>query len=374
MEDQFEIALLVAPGLETLLADEVREAGFPEPAIEVGAVIVRGGWPDVWKANLTLRGANRILIRVAHFHAEHLSQLDKACRKLPWGEWFPSGTTFRVEATCRKSKIYHTGAVVERVAKGVCGAVNGTLDTASGHLVMARIEKNQCTISIDTSGELLHKRGFKQAVAKAPMRETMAALFLRACEYRGNQPFIDPMCGSGTFPIEAAEMSLGLLPGRVRHFEFERLCAFDEKVFRDLKQALVISEDMEVPKIFGFDKNSAAIHSSQNNAMRAGVGEVIHFAQQPVSLLKNPDTEPGLILVNPPYGTRIGDMRQLRAVYETFGRVVIGQFPDWHVGLVTSEPRLAEATGLGLRPLGEAVPHGPIRIRLFSNVKPPAKR
>ena len=222
-----EIFLSCTPGLEPVLRDEAKEAGFANPQVVPGGVICEGDWPDVWSANLVLRGAGRVLARVARFRAMHLAQLDKRSRKVDWASLLRPDVPFRVEATCRKSRIYHAGAAAERVSKAITDAIGAEPVNKDGITVRVRIEDDLCEISLDTSGEPLHRRGHKQAVGKAPMRDTLAALFLRSCGYDGSEPVIDPMCGSGTFVLEAAEMALGLPPGRGRSFWFERLASFD---------------------------------------------------------------------------------------------------------------------------------------------------
>ncbi|MEM9810672.1 MAG: THUMP domain-containing class I SAM-dependent methyltransferase, partial [Pseudomonadota bacterium] len=186
------------PGLEPYLLEEARALGLFGTRQVPGGVEATGDWHDVWRANLWLRGASRVLVRLGTFRAAHLSTLDKRSRTLPWSELLYEGTPITVEATCRASKIYHSGAAAERVRKAALaksGAVDGGTDPLK---ILVRIERDLCTISLDTSGELLHKRGFKQSVVKAPLRETLAALLLRAAGFSGDEPVIDPMCGSGT--------------------------------------------------------------------------------------------------------------------------------------------------------------------------------
>ena len=220
-EGDFEIFLVTAPGLESALVAEAREKGFKQPAPILGGVTVTGGWTEVWRANLELRGAVRVLARVAEFRAMHLAQLDKRAHKVPWTQILRPDVPFRVEASCRKSRIYHEGAAAQRIKTAIKDALGAPVSPDAGIAIKARIDDDLCTISVDTSGESLHKRGHKEEVAKAPMRENMAALFLRQCGYRGSEPVVDPMCGSGTFVIEAAEIAIGLKPGRSRRFAFE---------------------------------------------------------------------------------------------------------------------------------------------------------
>ena len=231
----FEIFLSVAPGLEPALAEEAAEAGFRDVAVVVGGVTVSGGWPEVWRANLVLRGASRVLARIGAFRVMHIAQLDKRARKFPWGDVLRPDVPCRVEVTTRASKVYHAGAAKQRIERALTESFGARLADDAAVILKVRIEDDLCTISVDTSGESLHKRGHKQGVGKAPMRETLAAMFLRQCGYHGTEPVYDPMCGSGTFVIEAAEIAAGLLPGRSRRFAFEELTTFDSAAFAALK-------------------------------------------------------------------------------------------------------------------------------------------
>ena len=237
----FGIFMGCAPGLEAWLAEEAVERGFDGVEAVGGGVICRGDWPEVWRANLEMRGASRVLVRVAEFRAFHLAQMDKRARKVAWGEVLRPDVPVRVEATCRKSKIYHAGAAAQRVERAIAEELGAPLAKDAEIVVKVRIEDDLVSVSLDSSGEGLHKRGHKTAVGKAPMRETMAALFLRACGYQGGETVVDPMCGSGTFPIEAAEIAAGLQAGRGRSFAFERLAGFDAGAVDPLGRMMVHS-------------------------------------------------------------------------------------------------------------------------------------
>lgn len=358
--DDRTIFLSCQPGLEPLLLQEAREIGLSAPRKLPGGVEAEGGLAAAMRANLLSRGAMRVLLRLGSFPAAHLSQLDKRARGLPFGEFLPKGAKVRVEAVCQASKIYHSGAAAERVARAAAAA--GAVPGDEGLLIAVRIKKDVCSVSLDTSGELLHRRGFKQAVGKAPLRETQAALFLRACGYQGEEPVFDPMCGSGTFPIEGAEIALGLLPGRGRRFAGQEFIGFDRDAFEAMKAAPA----RETPFLFGgSDRDAGAVAAATANAQRAGVGGVMAFRALPVSEAKPPEGPPGLVMVNPPYGGRIGDKRALRALYAALGRRLTAEFSGWRVGLVTSEPMLAEATGLPFVEESPPTPHGPLKIRLY---------
>jgi putative N6-adenine-specific DNA methylase len=228
---------------------------------------------------------------------------------------------------------------------------------------MVRIEDDLCTLSVDTSGEALHKRGSKTATAKAPLRETLAALFLRSCGYRGQWPVLDPMCGSGSFVIEAAEVALGLAPGRARGFAFEQLVTHDPGVWEDERRALAAgTTDL---RFHGSDRDQGAIRAAAANAARAGVDGVASFTRAAVSDLVRPAGPPGLVIVNPPYGLRIGERKPLFAVHGALGAVLAERFAGWRVGMVTSDAGLARATGLPWDAPGPIVDHGGIKVRLW---------
>lgn len=357
MDQEFEIFASAPPGLEPFLLAEVVEAGFAAPAAVPGGVVFRGGWADVARANMCLRGAGRVLARIGSFRAMHLAQLDKRSRKFPWGEVLRADVPVRVEVTCRNSKIYHDRAARQRVETAIRETVGAPIEAEAALRVMVRIEDDLVTVSLDTSGEPLHRRGHKEAVGKAPMRETLAALFLRACGYDGSETVVDPMCGSGTFVLEAAEIATGLWPGRSRHFAFEDLALDVPRVGG--------AEPRPTPlRFYGSDRDDGAIRSSLANAERAGVAGICQFTRAAVSDLQRPEGAPGLVIVNPPYGARIGNRKQLFALYGALGQVMRDRFQGWRFGMVTSDVGLAKATGLALE-AGPPVAFGGLSVKLY---------
>jgi len=329
---QFEIFLVTVPGMESALCEEATARGFPACEVVSGGVSFQGDWSDVWRANLQLRGATRVLARIGSFRAFHLAQLDKRARKFLWGD------TLREEA-------------------GI------TIDAEAAIVLKVRIDDNLCTFSLDTSGAPLHIRGHKEAINKAPMRENLAALFLHHCGYDGTEPVVDPMCGSGTFVIEAAEIAAGLAPGRTRTFAFEDLASFDAAAWEAMKAAQHIKAPAQ--RFYGSDRDAGAIRMSQANATRAGVVDYCDFATHAISDLVPPEGPKGLVIVNPPYGGRIGNKKLLFAVYGALGKTLLNGFKGWRVGIVTSEPGLAKATGLPFKPNPIKVSHGGMGVALY---------
>jgi putative N6-adenine-specific DNA methylase len=362
-DGDFEIFIVTSPGLEPVLCAEARAKGFRDPMPVKGGVTIRGSWPEIWRANLEIRGAGRVLARIGAFRAFHLAQLDKRARRFAWGDVLRPDVPVRVEASCKGSRIYHAGAAAQRIERAIREELGAPVSPDAEVVVKARIDDDLCIISVDTSGESLHKRGHKEAVGKAPMRETLASLFLRQCGYDGGEPVVDPMCGSGTFVIEAAEIAAGLDPGRSRRFAFEQLASFDRAAWEGLRGTVAGAGPSF--RFYGSDRDAGAIDMSRANAARAGVSKITEFRQHAISDLMPPDGPPGLVIVNPPYGSRIGDTKQLYALYQALGGTLLARFTGWRVGLVTNEASLAGVSGLPFAPPTAPVSHGGLRVMLF---------
>ena len=365
MTEPTSLFLVTAPGLQNLLADEARAAGFVVTSMIPGGVSLKGGWAEAMRANLVLRGATRVLARVAEFPAAHMAELDKRARRLPWSDWLRPSVPVSVGTASHKSKLYHLGAIKSRV-EGALTANGFRVESGAPVRVMVRIDADVVTVSIDTSGELLHKRGLKVEVNKAPMRETLASLFLRACGFDGSEPVVDPMCGSGTFVIEAAEVAMGLAPGRVRDFAFEQLAAFDKGAWREMKSS-VAARDCAL-SFTGSDRDAGAVRMAAANAERAGVSEITRFHHRSISDAEPPEGPAGLVIVNPPYGARVGAAKPLYPLYASFGKVMKARFRGWRVGMVTSDAGLAKAADLDWAKPGPVVDHGGIKVRLWQAV------
>lgn len=371
-DQTFEIFLTAPPGLEPMLMAEVQQAGFDAPVLSPGGVTIRGTWDDVWRANLCLRGASKVLARIGEFRAFHLAQLDKRARKFPWGEILGQGVlteglSLKVEVTTnKKSKIYHAGAAVERFERAIAEEFGAKIAEGledADLVIKARFDDNNIQLSVDTSGEGLHKRGHKQAMGKAPMRETMAALCLRACGYDGTEPVLDPMCGSGTFVIEAAEIARHMMAGRARRFAFENLATYDPARVQNIKADWQNRES--ALQFYGSDRNVNVVRMANENAERAGVADMCTFLPVPVSEITRPEGATGLVIVNPPYGARIGKKKDLFALYSAFGEVMKDRFSGWRVGMITSDDQLAQATTLPWLPPLAPIAHGGLKVRLY---------
>lgn len=366
-QTDFEIFLGTAPGLEALLLAEAKAAGFNNPKTVGGGVVITGGWPDVWRANLTLRGASKVLARFGEIRAFHLAQLDKRARKFDWGDILTRDSKVKVEVvTNRKSKIYHAGAAVERIERAISeefGAIIVASVTDAEVIIKVRNDDNNLIMSVDTSGEGLHKRGHKQAMGKAPIRETMAALALRGCGFEGTETVIDPMCGSGTFLIEAAEIACNMMAGRSRSFAFEKLASYDLAEVERIRANWATKETQH--HFYGSDRNVNVIGFAKENAARAGVIDLCSFIPAALSEAARPDGPAGLVIVNPPYGSRIGKKKDLFSLYSAFGDVMRDRFAGWRVGMITADDQLAQATKLPWLPSSAPIAHGGLKVRLY---------
>jgi putative N6-adenine-specific DNA methylase len=262
---------------------------------------------------------------------------------------------FRV--TCRKSRLYHSDAVAERLGEAAAGRVAGVVASRSrdssddseasegdAQLFIVRITHDDCVVSVDSSGELLHRRGYRLASGKAPVRETLAAAMLIASDWDKASPLIDPMCGSGTIPIEAAMMARGIPPGAGRDFAFERWPSYVPAVWNHLRESIHQNYG-QTGVILASDRDDGVVKFARDNAARAGVENAIEFTTQAISHL-NPPPGPGWIATNPPYGVRVGESAPLRNLYSQFGKILRQKAPGYLVCLLSADRRLERLTGI----------------------------
>jgi putative N6-adenine-specific DNA methylase len=379
---------ITAPGLESLCAAELRELGAADATAEAGGVSFSGDARTLYRVNLGSRLASRVIARVAHFEARAFHELERLARQVPWDRYVAKGGAVKLRVTCRKSRLYHSDAVAQRIAEAISRKTGATVgsaggeeaamsstaaarippdadasanadedtDTGPGQLFVIRFLRDQCTISVDSSGELLHRRGYRQAIAKAPLRETLAAGMLRAIGWRGDTPLIDPMCGSGTIPIEGALMARRVAPGLtakgqlVRDYAFTRWPGHDESLWTGVvEDARSLINAGAIPHISGSDRDEGAITASVANAERAGVEGDIEFTRRPVSALEVPAGLPGSIVTNPPYGERVGAPAPLRDLYAALGHAARANAAGWTLAILAADPALAAEIRLRLR-------------------------
>jgi putative N6-adenine-specific DNA methylase len=382
-----ECFAVAAPGLEPLVAAELRALAELQPVavgeIEPGGVSFRAGRAGLYAANLHLRIASRVLVRIGAFHASAFHELERHAARLPWREFVASGRPVAFRVTSRKSRLYHQDAIAQRLlaaAAGAAGVSDGTAapkeatddphgseaTTPEGDVaqeLVVRLFRDECTVSADASGELLHRRGYRLATAKAPLRETLAAAMLVGSGWDGTAPLVDPMCGSGTIPIEAALLARRIPPGMARRFAFMRWPGFDESVWEQLVRQARERMLLRAPApILGSDRDAGAVAASAANAERAGVAGDIEWRRAAISAMA-PPPGPGWIVTNPPYGVRVGERRRLRDLYAQLGNVARRCCPGWEVALLAAHPELERQTGLE-RAVRFTTENGGIRVRL----------
>lgn len=370
-----ELFAVCPPGTEALLHRELAALGIKGRYVP-GGVELKGDADTIRRVNLESRLASRLLLRLGTFKTEFLNELEKLTAKLDVAPFIRGDAPLAVRATCKKSRIYHSGAAEERVHRALAKKLGATPAPAQADLdeddeppqtVLVRFEHDVCTLSLDTSGAHLHKRGYRLETAKAPMRETLAAAILAEAGYKGEAAFVDPLCGSGTFAIEAAMIATRTAPGRLRSFAFERWPSHDARAMRALREAADARRRPAPAPIVASDRDEGAVRAAQRNAGRAEVA--IDVRHQALSDSRPPASQ-GLLLTNPPYGARIGDPGQLRDLYASLGKLANRPYADWSVGFVTTEERLAQASGIAFTRLGPPIPHGGLRIKLYMREAP----
>ena len=344
---------IVAPGLEQLAAAELRAIGIAPGEIEPGGIAFTAEDAALFNANLRLRTVSRVIVRVAEFRATAFHELERLSRGVNWAALVAPGSAVRLRVTCRKSKLYHSDGVAQRVGDAIKRSVKGVTITGAkrdadddaeieapepdAQLVLVRFERDVCAISIDSSGELLHRRGYRLATAKAPLRETLAAAMLLAVGYDGSRPFMDPMCGAGTLAIEAALIARRIAPGLERGFSCERWPGAPLKKFDELRAAARAEIlPRAASSIIASDRDAGGAAAALANAERAGVAGDIEIRRGALSGITPPEGR-GLMLTNPPYGVRASSGGEVRNLYAQLGNVARAKCPGWTLAFLSAD-------------------------------------
>lgn len=356
------------PGLETALEAECSALGW-EPYLVEGGVEVEGPPGLHQEANLRLRTASRVLLRLGTFHADDEGALIRGLRALDLSRTWDRSAPPRLSVTLHRAGVPSQGVVFSAAAKawGLADVGRaGPLDDEGGPglTLLVRVEGNDFTVSADTSGEPLHRRGYRQEVSRAPLRETLAAGLLMLAGYDGSEPLVDPMCGSGTFLVEGAWMSMRRAPGLLHGFAFESFPGFDASAWA-ARKARAEAESLPAPRaaVYGFDINAGSLGTARRNARRAGM--TLALERKDLRTLTPPPGGPGLLVANPPYGKRLGEGDDLPGLYRALGNTVRKGFAGWRAALlVPDDSALVKALELpGARSL--PVRNGGLRCRLL---------
>ncbi len=380
MGSTFAAFVITAPGLEQVTASELRTLGLEPDSVEPGGLALEADHATIARLNIHLRTASRILIRLGGFHAASFAELERRAAKLPWAEYLVPGQGIAFRVTSKKSRLYHQDAIAERLARTAAGAVQGVVPVSwpgddhedptgapQPQRFIIRVFRDQVTVSADSSGALLHRRGYRKETAKAPLRETLAAAMLLGVGWDGSVPLVDPFAGSGTIPIEAAMIARRIAPGLHRSFAAEQWPGMPAGTFEEARAlALDARRSTLDVAIVASDRDAGAVAAMRHNAERAGVAADISIRQAVISELELPQTA-GWIVTNPPYGVRVGERLRLRNLYAQTGNVLRARARGWRLGLLSVHPALDQQLRLPLTPVWHTS-NGGIGVRLVEGV------
>lgn len=337
---------LIAPchfGMEAVLKREILDLGYDVSRVEDGKVTFIGDMEAVCYANIFLRSAERILIKVGTVHAETFDELFEGTKALPWEKYIPADGKFWVaKATSIKSKLFSPSDIQSIMKKAMVDRLRQVYhtdwfeETGAPYPVRVTFLKDEAVIGLDTSGESLHKRGYRRLTSKAPITETLACAIILFTPWKKDRILVDPFCGSGTFPIEAAMMAANMAPGMNRSFlsdQWENLIP-KQSWYEVLDEARSMVDTQIETDIQGYDIDGEVIRAARENARLAGVDHLIHFQQRPVAQLHHPKKY-GFVITNPPYGERIEDKKNLPALYREIGDA-FGRLDCWSEYLITA--------------------------------------
>ena len=337
---------LIAPchfGLEAVLKKEIYDLGYDIVQVEDGRITFEGDAEAICRGNIFLRTTERILLKVGKFKATTFEELFQGIKALPWEEYIPADGKFWVtKASSIKSKLFSPSDIQSIAKKAMVERMKQEYDMewfpedGASYPVRIFLMKDEVTVTIDTTGESLHKRGYRYLTSKAPLTETLAAALILLTPWKKDRIFVDPFCGSGTFPIEAAMIAANIAPGMKRHFLSETWDNFiDKELWEDCfaEAREMVNTDIEVD-IQGYDIDGDVVKAARENAKRAGVEHLIHFQQRPVEQLNHPKKY-GFILTNPPYGERLEEKEALPALYTEIGQAY-QRLDCWSMYMITS--------------------------------------
>jgi len=350
----FRYFVTTSKGLETVLSEEIRSLGGETVAAAPGGVSFSGDTGLGYRANLWLRTAHRVLLFLSEFPAATPEELYLGVKEVPWPEIFPVRKTIAVDATVRDSGITHSRYAAQKAKDAVADRFRGKagarpdVDLRSPDVrIHVRIVRDVCTLSLDLSGESLNRRGYRGDPEEAPLRETLAAGMVLLTGWGGQTPLIDPMCGAGTIPIEAALIATNTAPGLLgRSFGFPHLFGHDQKLWEAIvAEAREWVRRIAIPRIEGSDLSGAAVRNARRNARRAGLPGLVSFHERDIGEFA-PEGPPGIILCNPPYGVRMGKGPEADIFYRAMGEAFKKRCRGWTAYVLSGNPVATRHIGL----------------------------
>lgn len=344
---KLELIAATTFGLEAVVRREIEALGYKIIKTEDGRVIFEGSERAIVRANLWLRSADRVQIKMAEFKALEFEDIFQNVKGIPWEEWIPMEGNFIVNAVSVKSKISSVPAIQKVGERALIDRLRELYPidrfpkTGAEFDVRISIHKDMATVTLDTTGPGLNKRGYRRLIGKAPLKETMAAAMVSLSFWNPDRILVDPCCGSGTIPIEAAMIAKNIAPGLSRSFASEEWDAVPKNIWKEerARSYKEIRSDLDL-KIYGSDIDPAAIKIAKENAEEAGVGDLIRFSVADVSALKTKALS-GVMISNPPYGERIGDREAIDHIYDSWKKF-FGENPTWSLFALTSDKTIEE--------------------------------
>jgi len=347
---EVELIATAAFGLEAVVAREIHALGYEQTAVENGKVTFKAGESAICRANLWLRSADRLLVKMGAFQAFSFDELFEKTKALPWPDWIPENAAFPVQGKSINSKLSSVPDCQAIVKKAVVEKMKQRYrrqwfeETGPRYTIEVALLKDVATLTIDTSGAGLHKRGYRKLTGAAPLKETLAAAMLSLSRWKPERTLIDPMCGSGTIPIEAALIGLNLAPGLQREFDAEKWPVLPARLWREARQEAEDAIDRRRQLIIrGTDIDKDALSLARHHARLAGVEDRIHWQQSPVAELRARQKY-GYIICNPPYGQRLEDLRAVGLLYREMGRV-FKNLDTWSFYILTAHREFEKLFG-----------------------------
>ena len=375
---------LIAPchfGLEAVLKKEITDLGYEISRVEDGKVTFLGDWEAVCIANIFLRTAERVLVKAGSFHAKTFDELFENTRAIPWENYLPEDAKFWVaKANSVRSSLFSPSDIQSIIKKAMVERLKNVYhrswfdETGASYPLRVTLMKDEVTLGIDTSGVSLHKRGYRRLTARAPITETLAAALILLTPWKKDRILVDPFCGSGTFPIEAAMIAAGIAPGMNRTFlaqDWDNLIPASDwdSAFEEARESVDTSLR---PNIQGYDIDPAVIRAARENAVNAGVDSLIHLQARPVSALSH-SGKYGFIITNPPYGERIEEKENLPALYREIGEA-FSRLGTWSEYLITAYDQAEKYMGMKAAK-NRKIYNGMMKtyFYMFPGPKPPAR-